>query len=57
MLRISLTAIFMLTCAPALAQSEPVGDRVEVNGMQVCYEVAGEGDALIVLHGAYMNIR
>ena len=41
---------------PAFAQSEPVGDRVEVNGMQMYYEVSGEGDPLIVLHGAYMNI-
>jgi pimeloyl-ACP methyl ester carboxylesterase len=39
-----------------LAQTEPVGDRVEVNGMQMYYEVSGEGDPLIVLHGAYMNI-
>lgn len=41
---------------PALAQSEPARDRVEVNGMQMYYEVSGEGDPLIVLHGAYMNI-
>jgi len=41
---------------PVLAQSEPVADRVEVNGMQVYYEVSGTGDPLVVLHGAYMNI-
>ena len=41
---------------PALAQSAPVGERVSVNGMEVYYEVSGEGDPLIVLHGAYMNI-
>ncbi|WP_236021001.1 alpha/beta fold hydrolase [Devosia sediminis] len=41
---------------PALAQSEPVGDYVEVNGMQMYYEKSGSGDPLIVLHGAYMNI-
>ena len=41
---------------PALAQSKPVGDRIKVNGMQMYYEVSGEGDPLIVLHGAYMNI-
>ena len=33
-----------------------MGNRVEVNGMQMYYEVSGEGDPLIVLHGAYMNI-
>ncbi|HLF65512.1 MAG TPA: alpha/beta hydrolase [Saprospiraceae bacterium] len=34
----------------------PVGKYVEVNGMRMYYEVSGEGDPLIVLHGAYMNI-
>jgi pimeloyl-ACP methyl ester carboxylesterase len=29
---------------------------VEVNGMEMYYEVSGAGDPLIVLHGAYMNI-
>jgi pimeloyl-ACP methyl ester carboxylesterase len=33
-----------------------VGGRVEVNGMQMYYEVSGTGDPLVVLHGAYMNI-
>lgn len=42
--------------APAFAQSEPIGDRVNVNGIAMYYEVSGEGDPLIVLHGAYMNI-
>jgi pimeloyl-ACP methyl ester carboxylesterase len=32
------------------------GHRVQVNGMQLYYEVSGTGDPLIVLHGAYMNI-
>jgi pimeloyl-ACP methyl ester carboxylesterase len=40
----------------ALAQSEPVGARVEVNGMQMYYETSGQGDPLIVLHGAYGHI-
>jgi len=46
----------LLAAGPALAEAQPVGDRVEVNGMQMYYEVSGEGDPLIVLHGAYMNI-
>jgi pimeloyl-ACP methyl ester carboxylesterase len=33
-----------------------VGHRVEINGMQMYYEVSGAGDPMIVLHGAYMNI-
>ena len=56
MYRITHIVAALLVCSPALAQTEPVGDRVEVNGMQMYYEVSGEGDPLIVLHGAYMNI-
>lgn len=42
----------------AVSQTDltPVGKYVEVNGMKMYYEVSGEGDPLIVLHGAYMNI-
>lgn len=46
----------LIAAGPAFAQSGPAGDRVEVNGMQMYYEVSGAGDPLIVLHGAYMNI-
>jgi pimeloyl-ACP methyl ester carboxylesterase len=46
----------LLMSTAAFAQSEPVGQTVEVNGMQMYYEVSGEGDPLVVLHGAYMNI-
>lgn len=56
MLRAALIAGALLFGSPAFAQSEPVGARVEVNGMQMYYETSGEGDPLIVLHGAYMNI-
>jgi pimeloyl-ACP methyl ester carboxylesterase len=38
------------TAAPTLAET------VEVNGMQMYYEVSGQGDPLVVLHGAYMSI-
>ena len=40
----------------AFAQPAPVGATIPVNGMELYYEVSGEGDPLIVLHGAYMNI-
>ncbi|UJW87241.1 alpha/beta fold hydrolase [Devosia sp. SL43] len=46
----------LLLTTTAFAQSEPVGQAVEVNGMQMYYEVSGEGEPLVVLHGAYMNI-
>lgn len=56
MIRTAIIAGVMLMTTAAFAQSEPVGQTVEVNGMQMYYEVSGEGDPLIVLHGAYMNI-
>lgn len=49
----------VLACSPTgtpPAAPTAVGARVEVNGMQMYYEVAGAGEPLIVLHGAYMNI-
>ena len=48
------TATLLATTAisgAALADSQPVGDRVEINGMQMYYEVSGKGDPMIVLHG------
>ncbi|WP_026621259.1 pimeloyl-ACP methyl ester carboxylesterase [Ensifer sp. WSM1721] len=56
MFRTTLIAGALLIAGPVLAQSQPAGDRVKVNGMEMYYEVLGEGDPLIVLHGAYMNI-
>ncbi|RVO59782.1 alpha/beta fold hydrolase [Sinorhizobium meliloti] len=56
MFRIALIAATLLVAGATLARSEPAGNRVKVNGMEMYYEVSGEGDALIVLHGAYMNI-
>lgn len=52
----TLTTALLLAAAPALAQETPAGATVTVNGMELYYEVSGEGDPLIVLHGAYMNI-
>ena len=56
MIRQTLMAAALLAATPALAQDEPAGTRVEINGMEVYYEVSGEGPPLVVLHGAYMNI-
>jgi pimeloyl-ACP methyl ester carboxylesterase len=54
MLRAILTvALFLCTATAGWSQA---GTRAEINGMQMYYEVSGEGDPLIVLHGAYMNI-
>lgn len=54
MLRYCLFALALMFASPALGQ--PAGNRVAVNGMEIYYEVSGEGEPIIVLHGAYMNI-
>ena len=56
MLRFLISIILAVTVGPAFADDMAAGSRVEVNGMEMYYEVSGAGDALIVLHGAYMNI-
>jgi pimeloyl-ACP methyl ester carboxylesterase len=38
------------------ADAQVKGNRIRVNGMQMYYEVSGQGDPLVVIHGAYMNI-
>jgi pimeloyl-ACP methyl ester carboxylesterase len=54
--RTAVIAVPLLLMSAALADAQVVRDRVKVNGMQMYYEVSGQGDPLIVLHGAYMNI-
>jgi pimeloyl-ACP methyl ester carboxylesterase len=56
MLRFTLTAAALVAAGTAFAQEAPEGSRVEINGMQMYYEVSGEGDPMIVLHGGFMNI-
>jgi pimeloyl-ACP methyl ester carboxylesterase len=56
MFRTAFITAALLLSGQAVAQTEPVGDRVEINGMQMYYEVSGTGDPLVVLHGAYMTI-
>ena len=56
MSRTAILVAAQLTIGAGLCAAQPVGDRAEVNGMQMYYEVSGEGDPLVVLHGAYMNI-
>ncbi|WP_104666028.1 alpha/beta fold hydrolase [Ensifer adhaerens] len=56
MFRTALIAGALLLSGTAFAGAELVGNRVDVNGMKMYYEVSGEGEPLVVLHGAYMNI-
>jgi len=52
----TLLVLSTFLAGPALAQTAPAGDYADVNGMKIYYEVTGEGDPIVVLHGAYMNI-
>lgn len=56
MLRAALV-LSLLIISSTLVRAQAEGHRIEVNGMQMYYEVSGSGDPLIVLHGAYMNIH
>ena len=53
MFRSLLIAGVIAFAGPAFGQSSPVGDRVTVNGMEMYYEVSGEGDPLVVHGGEY----
>ena len=55
MMRTALIAAVLLSSGTAVA-AQATGARGSVNGMQMYYEVSGQGEPLIVLHGAYMNI-
>jgi pimeloyl-ACP methyl ester carboxylesterase len=57
MIRTALIATAMLlTTHLAPDHAQAAGKRVQINGMQMYYEVSGQGDPMVVLHGAYMNI-
>jgi pimeloyl-ACP methyl ester carboxylesterase len=61
MVRSRLIVAALILAAPAFANAQapatqPVGKRVQVNGMRLYYEVSGQGEPMIVLHGSYMNI-
>ncbi|TCU30997.1 pimeloyl-ACP methyl ester carboxylesterase [Rhizobium azibense] len=56
MFRTALIAAALIVSSFLVAEAQPAANRVKVNGMQIYYEVSGDGDPLVVLHGAYMNI-
>lgn len=53
--RTGIRAAALLVAAFSTAEAQE-GKRVAVNGMQMYYEVSGEGAPIVVLHGAYMDI-
>jgi pimeloyl-ACP methyl ester carboxylesterase len=54
--RSTIIAAVLLVAGVASAESQEAGKRVAVNGMQMYYEVSGQGSPIVVLHGAYMDI-
>lgn len=52
----SLTFAAAFLASLVSAHAEPESGHVAVNGMQMYYEVSGQGDPIVVLHGAYMTI-
>jgi hypothetical protein len=55
MLRITLAAATLFVAGTAFAQVTCEGDRVEVKGMEMYYEVSGTGEPMIVRHGSFMT--
>ena len=52
-----LVIVFLITTSSSFfSQQESNGKYADVNGMKMYYEVSGEGDPLIVLPGAHMDI-
>jgi len=56
MIRAAIIFPSFLALVSASSQTASAGNRINVHGMQIYYEVSGQGDPLIVLHGAHMNI-
>jgi pimeloyl-ACP methyl ester carboxylesterase len=54
--RTGIMAAALLLAGAAAAESQESGKRVTVNGLQMYYEVSGQGEPIVVLHGAYMDI-
>lgn len=51
-------AFFMmvLLSAAASAQQKPTAGYASVNGLKMYYEIRGEGEPVVMLHGAFMSI-
>lgn len=54
--RTTIIAAALLVAGVGAVEAQDAGKRVAVNGMQMYYEVSGQGEPIVVLHGAYMDI-
>lgn len=50
-------ALILLVTGPAFAQPAPQGQTVPINGIEMYFETAGEGDPLVLLHGGTQSAR
>src|SRR5499427_9462677 len=52
------TALLLMMLVPAVvsAQEKPTTGYAPVNGLKMYYEVHGDGDPVVLLHGAFMTI-
>lgn len=56
MLRLVLSGFLLMLSPAALGREDTESGHAHVNGMQIYYETSGDGEPLILLHGAYMSI-
>lgn len=52
-----LAALGLCAAASALAQPATEGHTVQINGTEMYYETAGEGDPLVLLHAGTQSVR
>lgn len=52
------TALLLMMLVPALVsvQQKPTTGYAPVNGLKMYYEVHGNGDPVVLLHGSFMTI-
>ncbi|HLS47314.1 MAG TPA: alpha/beta hydrolase [Gemmatimonadales bacterium] len=54
--RTAILSATLLLAGAAATEAQEAGKRIPVNGMEMYYEVSGQGKPIVVLHGAYMDI-
>ena len=55
-MKVALFILIMILAGVVSAQQEPVTGYAPVNGLKMYYEIRGQGEPLVLLHGAFMAI-
>lgn len=55
-MKIKVFLLMILLSAAASAQQKPTAGYASVNGLKMYYEIRGEGEPVVMLHGAFMSI-